>query len=227
MLPGVSTDAHPTPATDVRRRRVPAMAPDDRRAALIAATVPLLREHGLAISTRQIAQAAGVAEGTIFGVFPDKTSLIQAAMVQCLDPAPMQEALRGYASVVDLRARLTLVADLLGRRFNENAKLIAAARGMAMAADVPPELASRLAESRGRMLSAIAALIEPDSELLRSSPDSVALLLVMMVGATAHGVFGEVDAMGAAEIVTFLLDGLLVRGRPHRRRERPRQTGVP
>ena len=51
-----------------RRRRVPALAPEERRAALIAATIPLLHEHGLEVSTKQIAHAAGVAEGTIFGV---------------------------------------------------------------------------------------------------------------------------------------------------------------
>ena len=56
------------------------MAPEDRRAALIAATVPLLHEHGLDVSTRKIAEAAGVAEGTIFGVFPDKHSLVVAAL---------------------------------------------------------------------------------------------------------------------------------------------------
>ena len=42
------------------RRRVAPLAPDDRRAALVEATVPLLIENGSAISTRQIAQAAGV-----------------------------------------------------------------------------------------------------------------------------------------------------------------------
>src|SRR6516164_11766617 len=71
-----------------RRQRVAALPPDDRRAALIEATIPLLREHGLLVTTRQIADAAGVAEGTIFGVFNDKASLIRAAVIKTLDPGP-------------------------------------------------------------------------------------------------------------------------------------------
>ena len=35
-----------------KRQRVPALAPEERRAALIEATIPLLRQHGLSVSTR-------------------------------------------------------------------------------------------------------------------------------------------------------------------------------
>src|SRR6185437_10931544 len=46
--------------------RAPAMRAEERRAAIIAATLPLLLERGTNISTRQIAETAGIAEGTIF-----------------------------------------------------------------------------------------------------------------------------------------------------------------
>src|ERR1044072_7145150 len=111
------------------------MAPEERRAALIAATIPLLREHGPDVSTRQIAQAAGVAEGTIFGVFSDKNTLLVTALIQALDP---QSTLDGLAAIdlrLDLRARLTAAADLINERFTGNAQLIVAVRKLALADD--------------------------------------------------------------------------------------------
>ena len=82
-----------------RRRRVPALSPDERRATIIAATIPLLRTHGAAVTTKQIAEAAGVAEGTIFGVFPDKASLILAALGTAFD----QETVLRQLSAIDPR----------------------------------------------------------------------------------------------------------------------------
>ena len=59
--------------------RATSMSPDERRKAIVTALVPLLVERGGEVTTREIAQAAGIAEGTIFRVFPDKKSLLLAA----------------------------------------------------------------------------------------------------------------------------------------------------
>ena len=56
------------------------MTPDDRRRTLVEATIPLLHEHGKAVTTKQIADAAGVAEGTLFRVFDSKDDLVTAAV---------------------------------------------------------------------------------------------------------------------------------------------------
>src|SRR5690606_7898091 len=61
-----------------KRERATPLPPEDRRQAIIEAVVPLLIEHGPTATTRQIAEAAGVAEGTLFRVFPDKRALLFA-----------------------------------------------------------------------------------------------------------------------------------------------------
>ncbi len=104
------------------------MAPDDRRAAIIAATVPLLREHGLAVTTRQIAHACGVAEGTLFGVFPDKDTLIREALLSTFDPESTVRLLDEIDPALDVRDRLVAALDIMRPRIARNAALMAALR---------------------------------------------------------------------------------------------------
>ncbi|MFG1708899.1 TetR/AcrR family transcriptional regulator [Nonomuraea sp. M3C6] len=197
-----------------RRRRVPAMAPEDRRAALIAATLPLLREYGTAVSTRQIAEAAGVAEGTIFGVFPDKASLLRAALMSAFDPQPAVDALAAIGTRIELRTRLRKAVTMLRAGMSANANLIAAPREL-LADDA--EFRERMMDGRRRILAGLAALVEPDRDRLRRSPEATAQLLLMLIAVSVHRGFGqdgEFGDMKDEEIVSVLLDGLLVRPAP-------------
>ncbi|MCW2808645.1 MAG: Transcriptional regulator, TetR family, partial [Marmoricola sp.] len=87
------------------------MPPDDRRKAIVSVLVPLIVERGGEVSTREIAQAAGIAEGTIFRVFPDKRSLLVAAAEEAINPADGQrlfdEAMEG---VEGLREKIVVAA---------------------------------------------------------------------------------------------------------------------
>ncbi|TDO41110.1 TetR/AcrR family transcriptional regulator [Paractinoplanes brasiliensis] len=193
-----------------RRRRVPALAPEERREALVAATIPLLHEHGVDLSTRQIAQAAGVAEGTIFGVFETKTALVVCAVIKALDPQPTIDALNQVDRGLPLRERLVRATELVHARFAGNAQLMGAARKLIIAGK-DGETAARLATNRERLHAALTDVIAADGAQLRRPPAAVASLLLLFCGANTYGPFGDPDGFSGEDTVSLLLDGLLIR----------------
>lgn len=192
-----------------RRRRVPAMAPEERRAALIAATIPLIHQHGLDVSTRQIAHAAGVAEGTIFGVFDSKTQLVVCSVVKALDPRQTLDALAAIDRSADLRERVARAAELVHGRFTEHAHLMHEARKLIFENTPDPEAQARMAAARERLHAAITEVFSPDEARLRVSPGRAARLLLLYCGADAFGPFGEPGSFSGADLATLLLDGIL------------------
>src|SRR5210317_2077536 len=94
------------PAVDTQKARARPLSPEDRRAAILDAVVPLLIDHGAAVTTAEMAEAAGIAEGTIFRVFPDKASLLHAAVERTLDPSPVDAELSAIDPALPLADRL-------------------------------------------------------------------------------------------------------------------------
>lgn len=189
-----------------RKCRAAPLPPAERRAAIVAATLPLLLVHGSAITTRQIAEAAGIAEGTIFRAFPDIESLLQATVDAAYDPAQVAKELEAIGNAGSLERRLVEAVRILQARLTSVWQLMSIA-GV-------PKPAARTNTIDRPDVAALIAMIEPDRHRLRRSPAATAQLLR---GLTLAGTHPALTADGAAmppeEIVSLLLDGMRNRTR--------------
>jgi len=92
------------------------MGRDERRTAIAVATIPLLELHGSQVSTRQIALAAGVAEGTLFRAFDDKVEILAAAAERAIDPTLAVEEIDALPDTGSLAGELEQVAHVMAAR---------------------------------------------------------------------------------------------------------------
>jgi AcrR family transcriptional regulator len=101
--------------------------PSGGREAIIAATLRLLRERGIArLTTRAIARCAGVSEASLFYHYGDRTGLLVAAFEAGV--APLRELKEGGLSGPDRRRVLTRLARALERFLEEVLPVLAAAQ---------------------------------------------------------------------------------------------------
>lgn len=186
--------------------RAEPLPPEQRRAALIASTLPLVLRQGANVSTKQIAAACGVAEGTIFRVFRSKDELVDAAIASAFDPAPAVEELSRIDVSLPLRERLILAVETLQRRFSRVLQLMDAI-GMARAlrAGRDPETATG---HRSVVVRKLADLISPSASELRIDAPEAARRLWLLSFAGSHPHLIEGTPLEAEEIVSTLLDGI-------------------
>jgi AcrR family transcriptional regulator len=206
------------PAVGSRRSRTEAttraspLPPDQRRAAIIAAALPLLRAHGTDVTTKQIAQAAGVAEGTVFRVFADKDSLIAAVVHQAFDPSATTAALREVDLTLPLRTRLRSAIEIITARLDSVWELM-----LAMRLFGPPAPNAKFRKTQPPqhdndfIPEALLALIEPDQSLLRVDAAQAARIVRLVSFGCTHPRITERHPLSSDEIVDLLLDGLRAR----------------
>ncbi|MBO0608332.1 TetR/AcrR family transcriptional regulator [Myceligenerans salitolerans] len=99
------------------------MSPEDRRAAIIEAVMPLVEERGADATSRELADAAGVAEGTLFRAFGDKVCLIGevalTGLLRASDPAVTRADLESIDPRLPLVDRVRQVIERGQRRSEE------------------------------------------------------------------------------------------------------------
>lgn len=188
--------------------RAPALPALERRQALVEATTPLLRCHGLAVSTKQIAAAAGVAEGTIFRVFESKDELLDACLRDAFDPVPLLVGLQVVDRDQPLRARAIAVTALVQRRFTEVFELM-----IAMGFTSPPDHLHDPDEGtnrswQARTLAVIEELLADPRGELRVSPGEFARYLRLLTFSGSHPLISQHQPLTPEEIVDTILFGL-------------------
>src|SRR3712207_4635192 len=148
-----------------KRGRAAPMAPEERRRAIIDAVVPLLQQHGAAVTTKQVAQAAGIAEGTIFRVFPDKRALLLATARETVDPSDVDESMaEELAAIPELRGKVLATVEHLADRLERVTVVMIALRSLTpedhrSAAVRPAGPPAFMVESNRRLLDRLTTLL--------------------------------------------------------------------
>lgn len=180
------------------RARAAALPLEERRSAIVAATLPLFLEQGASVTTREIAQAAGIAEGTIFRVFDDKTALLDAVIDAALDPSPTERAIRAIDESLSFEDRLVAAVEILRQRVLYVFHVFSAASGTTRGTS----------PSRSADLPALIAIFESEAAHLSRAPADAARVLRGLTFACVHPAFGTDEPLTSQDIVAVLLDGI-------------------
>jgi AcrR family transcriptional regulator len=192
---------------------------EDRRSALISATEPLLERYGRDVSTRQIAEAAGVAEGTIFRAFATKDELIDAVVDEVFDDARTRSAITAIDRSLPLAERLVAAVTVLQDRTRRVFTLFHALRlrpgwaggnGGDQGEDPPAHdtLHARQRHDHEQMELVLLDLIGPDATHLRVSPGEAVTVLRGAVFALTHPLLGDERLARPDRIVDLVLHGV-------------------
>ncbi len=176
------------------------MTPEERRSAILDAAIPLLRAHGREVSTRQLAEASGVAEGTLFRAFGDKDAIIAAAVRRYFDPEPLRNALRAIDPDEPTVDKIRQVLELLRARF---AGVIGFMSALRHQVEPPP----RPERPESDWLDILAHLFRPDE--LAIPVETLGFYLRLLAFGTAMPPITSAHAFTLDELLHLVTQGVL------------------
>lgn len=191
------------------------MTLEERRSALISATGPLLERYGRDVSTRQIADAAGVAEGTIFRAFATKDELIDAVIEEVFDEQRTRAALLAIDRTLPLQLRLVVAVTILQERTRRVFALFHSLRLRPGWAGPSPEdrpahetLHAKQKHDRELLELVLVDLVGPDADQLRVPVGDAVTALRATVFALTHPLLGDERLATPDRIVDLVLHGI-------------------
>lgn len=187
------------------------MSADERRAHIVAAVTPLLLDRGAEVSTREIAEAAGVAEGTIFKVFANKDAVIHAVLRRLMDPAEDLAHLEDWQPINLTDTVRTLLHDMQ-QRIRQISAVMSLLNGRHPHPDEDEhdEAQREHREATERLLLAVDARFEPFADQLRVPVRTATVLIRAAAFASAHPMLSA-----GAESDPDLLTDVLLHGLTH------------
>jgi AcrR family transcriptional regulator len=186
-----------TGSTATKSTRATSLPLDERRSMIVAATLPLLLEQGDRVTTRQIAEAAGIAEGTIFRAFADKDEVIAAVVEAALDPEPLEAALRGVSKGLSFEDALTAAIVIMQQRVMDTWRLVSS-------------VGTRFHEMTRRPMAdsdALVHLFEANRAQITVEPIAAARLLRALTLSTTHPMLAG-EPHPPAELLALFLHGV-------------------
>ena len=198
---------------NTKHHRAKPLPPAERKQAIIDAIIPLLLDKGSAVTSREMADAAGIAEGTVFRVFPDKPSIIREAVKTSMDPVPVCDALALISAAAPLREQLEAAAGILLERNQRVAALMGVLHSSHLSASHRGTGVPRFVrESNATTLAALTDLLERHADQLRISPRRGAIAFRGLIFANAHPMAAPDEKTTPVEIVDLLLGGIVDNG---------------
>lgn len=185
----------------IRPARARPLSGDDRRSMIVDAVIPLLLEFGGDVTTRQIAQSAGIAEGTLFRAFGDKESIIQAAVDKFLDPEPVRAMMAAIDPSLPLRDKVHDILVFLQARTTGIMQIMSA-----VGAGRPPE--------RGHgsdYVELLSAAFDRDRDRLRIDATDIAHFIRLVAFASSVGPLNEAHSFTVDELTELILNGITER----------------
>ncbi|TDP93691.1 TetR family transcriptional regulator [Labedaea rhizosphaerae] len=181
------------------------MSPEQRREMIVQAAIPLVSEFGAAVTTAQVAKAAGIGEATIFRAFADKEELLRACVAQAVRIDRAVDEIAAIPLDQPLADRLVEAADALQAHLERMGRVVGAmlASGHGEPSRGRPEPGAR-ERSMDAIREAMAGLFEPDAASLRLPPDQAAAIFMGFLFARARQ---DGDELAKESIVDVFLHG--------------------